>query len=138
MTPLKIHVYPIHIVVDRCAEIPGRWNAHCLEFDVMSWSDSISGALDLVREAIAMVLADDLAHGRDPLERSAAAEDWDAMWARLRLARAGELPAAAEKAPAFVVAETSVRVSHFVPDQPAPTPEFARPVAFMPFAEASA
>jgi len=55
----------------RAEDVPGCWVAHCLDFDIMSIGDSPQHALEMVREAVGLALADDLNHGRDPHERRA-------------------------------------------------------------------
>lgn len=57
--------------------IPGEWVAHCLHLDVVSQGRSIEHALDMLREALEMIVSDDIAQGLDPLDRHKAPdEDW--------------------------------------------------------------
>lgn len=132
MAPVKVHRFPLHIVIDRCREIPGRWNAHCLELDVMSWHDTVQGAFDMIREAVQVTLVHEVSQGRDPSWRSAPQEDWDAMWARMRSARMNPAPLAAGVEPEFVIIETMLQLAHVVGDAPAQVPEFTPEVTFLP------
>lgn len=62
--------------ITRAEDIPGCWISHCVDFNIMSVGDSPQHALDMVREAVGLALADDLNHGRDPHARKADSEDW--------------------------------------------------------------
>ena len=69
--------YKVSVLVMEAEDIPGEWVSHCLDFDLISQGLSPTDALDAIREAIVMVLEDDLANGLDPLERPRAPErDW--------------------------------------------------------------
>ena len=57
-------------------DVPNCWVAHCLDFNILSIGDSPNHALEMVREAVGIALADDLNNGRDPHARKAEAEDW--------------------------------------------------------------
>ena len=136
MAPVEVHVFPVHIVIDRCLEIAGRWNAHCLELDLMTWHATIPGALETAREAIESTLVEDLAHGWDPMRRTASREEWDALYSRLRKAQANQMPVAGATEPEFVIVETTIRITHVTADGPAVAPEFTAPVTFVPAAVA--
>jgi len=60
-------------------QIRGVWIAHALEFDVVTQGTSLAHAIQMVQEAIAMVVADDLKHGRDPYSRRAPDKYWDEL-----------------------------------------------------------
>lgn len=69
--------YKVSVLVMEAEDIPGEWVSHCLDFDLVSQGSSPTGALDAIREAIVMVLEDDLAKGLDPRGRPRAPDrDW--------------------------------------------------------------
>ncbi len=72
--------YDLHIHFFPAEDLPGIWVAHCLDIDVFSQGRSLGEAMAMIREALELTVADDLAHGRDPLGRRAPKEDWDALW----------------------------------------------------------
>lgn len=72
------------VQVQRAEDLPGVWLAHCLDLDVMSQGDSIPHAIEMIAEAVNMTLEHDLSTGRDPLDRRAPREFWDAFWALMR------------------------------------------------------
>jgi len=139
--------FDLHIVVWPAEDVPGQWLAHCLELDVVSQGNSLAHAVAMIREAVGLVLSDDLSKGLDPQRRRAPQEDWEAMWKRLQEAHPLPFDEATRGNPAYLVLESTVRVSgrsqaEF--DQlaggalPAPTPvEFSVPVAFSPTARAA-
>jgi predicted RNase H-like HicB family nuclease len=65
--------------ITRAEDLPDCWTAHCLDYDIVSVGDSPQQALDMVREAVGVALADDLNSGRDPSARKAAPEDWQPL-----------------------------------------------------------
>lgn len=65
------------VLVTPATELPGQWVAHCLNIDLVTQGDSVQHAFAMAREAILMVVRDDIEHGRDPLQRKEApAECW--------------------------------------------------------------
>lgn len=68
------------VMVTRSESISREWVGHCLELDVVSQGTSPAHALNMVAEAVAIVVLDDLSANRDPLKfRSRApVEDWEA------------------------------------------------------------
>jgi len=147
MTVVKQRTFDLHIVLWPDTEIRGRWMAHCLELDVLTWGTSVEHAVEMVREAAGMVLVDDLSKDRDPLLRRAPQEDWDSMWTRLRGARPQPLSEVANGRPEFIILESVVTMTAFTPTefaalvagaQQPPTPlEFSVPVAFTPAVHAA-
>jgi hypothetical protein len=73
---LKLVDRPAWVVVIPAEGVPGEWLAHCLDLNVMSQGTSLSHALDMVREAVGLVLDEDCAAGVDPFDRVAPGEDW--------------------------------------------------------------
>ena len=63
------------------------WLAHCLDLDVITYGKSLDHAMEMAREAITMVVDDDLVVGRDPLSRRAPKSCWVSLD---RILRAGE------------------------------------------------
>ena len=62
--------------VSRARDVPGEWVAHCLDFDVVTQGNSRAHALRMVREAVEIVVREDLAAGRNPHARRAPPEFW--------------------------------------------------------------
>lgn len=61
-------------------DIPDQWVAHCLNLDIVSQGNSLSHACEMLFEAVALSLTDDLIANRSPIERpSAPAEDWKTL-----------------------------------------------------------
>jgi len=76
--------YNLWIVVRPPEEdAPGQWLAHCLELDTMSQGNSFEHALEMIFEAIVMVVNDDRLAGREPLERRAPKEFFEELYAVL-------------------------------------------------------
>ncbi len=68
------------VLVTRAEDVPGLWVSHCLNLDVISQGETLGAALDAVKEAVEMVLDDDLARGADPFERGPAPDEcWQQM-----------------------------------------------------------
>ena len=75
--------YNLWLTVRRAPDLPGQWLAHCLDLDVMTQGNSLAHAIEMAREAVRMVIEDDLDAGRDPLDRRAPEEDWTELYAVL-------------------------------------------------------
>ncbi len=139
--------FDLHIVVWPAEDVPGQWLAHCLGLDVVSQGNSLSHAVAMIREAVGMVLTDDLHKGLDPQRRRAPPADWEAMWKRLREARPLPFDEAARGNPAYLVLESTVRVTGLSQAEfeqlaqgaaaPAVPVEFTVPVAFSGTARAA-
>lgn len=68
------------ILVTPAESLPGQWVAHCLNIDLVTQGNSIDHAFEMAREAVTMVVEDDLRNSLDPLERpSAPAECWELL-----------------------------------------------------------
>lgn len=65
----------LSITLDR-DDATDQWTAHALEFDVVSQGTSPKHALEMVQEAVELVLADDVHQGRDSTTRRAPEEEW--------------------------------------------------------------
>lgn len=65
--------------ITRAPDVPGSWLAHFLDFDIMSVGDSPQHALEMVREAAGLALADDLNTGHDPRNRQADPAEWEPL-----------------------------------------------------------
>jgi hypothetical protein len=73
---IERRVYPCVAVVEPGENVPGKWIAHCLTFDVLAQADDPDEALRLVLDATSRVVIDDLNEGLNPEDRRAPAEDW--------------------------------------------------------------
>lgn len=78
---LERRKYPCWVHISPSSTIDGLWVAHCLELDVVSQGSSPTDALEMVGEASAMLLIDDLNEELDPLDRRAPEECWDHLFA---------------------------------------------------------
>lgn len=56
-------------VVTPAPDVPGQWVVECQEIGLVTQGNSLSHALEMAREAVADVIADDMLHGFDPLGR---------------------------------------------------------------------
>lgn len=74
------HDYNFWVLVQPSADVPGEWIAHCLEVDVVTQGTSINDAFKMAAEATTMVVCEDLAAGRNPLDRRAPDEFWAELW----------------------------------------------------------
>lgn len=62
-------------------DVPGQWEAHCLDLDVVTMGNSFTHAVHMLVEAIAIVVSDDIQNGRNPFDRKAPPEDWEPVLA---------------------------------------------------------
>lgn len=70
--------YWFWVVLRPSGEIEGEWLAHCLQLDLVTQGTSPQHAIQMAREAIELVVLDDLNHDLDPLDRPQAdAACWD-------------------------------------------------------------
>lgn len=73
-------VYTGWAYIVRSDDLKDCWVAHCLDLDVVTQGHSPRHALDMIHEAVALALVDDLNHGLDPRERPRApAECWEPL-----------------------------------------------------------
>ncbi len=78
--PVSQHRCDFWVLIEPADDVPGQWVAHCLNLDVMSQGNSPLHARDMIAEAIALTLADDFEHHRNPWTRpSAPKEFWDKL-----------------------------------------------------------
>jgi hypothetical protein len=88
MKPYDANVW---ILIERAADLPGEWVAHCLDFDVVTQGSSMHQAFEMVLDAVRMVVEEDVASGREPMERRAPKECWARLWNAMK--HAHKLPA---------------------------------------------
>ncbi|MFO0586766.1 MAG: hypothetical protein U0441_04475 [Polyangiaceae bacterium] len=73
--------YNLWFFVKRAEDVPGQWVAHCLDMDVVTQGSSISHALHMLVEAVAMSIVHDQQHGKDPFAgRRAPEEYWEELY----------------------------------------------------------
>ncbi len=72
--------FSLTVYITRARDVAGQWVGHCLEVDVVSQGDSMRHAYDMTREAVEMVILDDLNSNREPTLRSAPREEWEAAY----------------------------------------------------------
>jgi len=56
----------LRVKISPAEDVPGQWLAHCLDFGVMTQGDSPQHALEMVIEAVTMVIEDDREKGFNP------------------------------------------------------------------------
>jgi predicted RNase H-like HicB family nuclease len=69
--------------VTRAADVPGAWVAECIPLGVVTQGDSLKHAIDMLAEAVDMVIDDDLQRGVDPLQTRAPLDESSGEFAKL-------------------------------------------------------
>lgn len=69
------------ILITPAESLPGQWVAHCLNIDLVTQGNSIEHAFEMAREAVLLVVEDDLRNSLDPLDRPSAPPD---CWASVQ------------------------------------------------------
>ena len=64
---MKQYPFDLHVVLWPADDVTGQWLAQCLELDVISQGNSLSHALDMLKEAVGDVLVSDLQMKVDPM-----------------------------------------------------------------------
>lgn len=67
--------YNFWFVAKPAEDLPGQWVAHCLDLDVVSQGNSLQHAIEMICEAVAMMMAD-RASGRDKSQTQRAPEEY--------------------------------------------------------------
>lgn len=80
---MDIRNYNLRAIIYRAPDAPRIWVAHCLELDVVTQGATPGLANEAIREAVEMVLLDDLNAGLDPFGRHPAPPDIQARWEEL-------------------------------------------------------
>ncbi len=80
---MEVRNYNLRAIIYRAPDAPHIWVAHCLELDVVSQGATPGQANEAIREAVEMVLLDDLNAGFDPFGRHPAPADIQERWAEL-------------------------------------------------------
>lgn len=76
--------FSLNVFLSRAPDVEGQWLGHCLEVDVVTQGDSMHHAYAMAREAVEMVILDDLNAGREPTLRAAPPEEWEAVYRLVR------------------------------------------------------
>ena len=63
------------VLIHREPGLEGPWVSHCLNWDLVSQGDSPAHALEMIAEAIGLVIVEDSKEGLDPNDRSPAPDD---------------------------------------------------------------
>jgi predicted RNase H-like HicB family nuclease len=79
----KVLRWDFRVLIQRAADVPGQWVAHCLNVDVMSQGDSPLDARDSLLEAFQIVFEHEIDCGRNPLDRKAAPQEYFDLWNRV-------------------------------------------------------
>jgi predicted RNase H-like HicB family nuclease len=72
-------------------DVSGEWVAHCLDFDVVTQGRSLPHTMVMAREAVTLVVLDDLENGHEPADRRAPKEFWTEMYQALQHSKPVEL-----------------------------------------------
>lgn len=138
---MNIRNFNFWVIAKPAEDVPGEWVAHCLEVDVVSQGRSLNHSFAMVAEAVAMVVTEDLAAGRQPTDRRAPEEFWRELW---NLANTGK-PFSVGSAPdddvkcaaaqlvltVFPIAESTPPLLHRPSSPPPPEPlQWKVPVAW--------
>lgn len=70
-------------IVTRAQDVPGAWVAECVPLGVVTQGDSLKHAIDMLAEAVNLVIEDDLSRGVDPLKVRKPIEESVTEFARL-------------------------------------------------------
>lgn len=76
---MRVNNFYCWAILEPAEDLPGQWVAHCLDFDVVTYGNSLEHSLKMLLEATAMVICDDLERGADPSERRAPEEYWQRL-----------------------------------------------------------
>lgn len=105
------------VLVKPAEDVPGQWVGHCLDLDILSVGTSPRHALDMTGQAVCEIVADDLAHGRYPLDRHRAPPEFYSELARVqskgsfvKLVKLDELPS---DRPVIAAMQFHIRSVHF-------------------------
>lgn len=82
MGRLEERVYDAWVVLRRAEDVEGEWVAHCLDFDVIAQGVSMQEAAEAAKEAIGIILADDVEAKLDPYDRRAPQRFWTDLYER--------------------------------------------------------
>lgn len=80
------------VLIVPAEDLPGIWVALCPQLGVCTQGTSVPNAVEMAHEAIEMSIEDDLAEGRDPLDRERHDQWWDEIRRELEGARGGQNP----------------------------------------------
>ena len=83
-TAAATRTFSLNVFLTRAPDVEGQWVGHCLEVDVVSQGQTMKEAFEATREAVELVVLDDLASAREPTQRSAPREEWEAAYAAVR------------------------------------------------------
>ena len=87
--------FNVWVYIERDPDDGQVWQAHCLDFDIVSWGSSPSHAREMIHEAVEMCLLDDLNQGLDPKGRPKASdEDWGRLNELIRVGRPVDISSA--------------------------------------------
>ena len=78
--PTRRAVHNLWIVAERSEELSGKWEAHCLDLDLVAARDQLDEAVAAVLAQAHDMIIDDLKQRRCPSTRSAPEEDWTRMF----------------------------------------------------------
>ena len=70
-------IHTLWFIAHPSDDVPGDWEAHCLEFDLISQGQSLIEALELCLESAAIHVRESLREQRDPYATRAPDEFWD-------------------------------------------------------------
>ncbi|HEY1555814.1 MAG TPA: hypothetical protein VGF94_13340 [Kofleriaceae bacterium] len=135
-TMAQKRVYSCWMLIEPAEDVPGLWVSHCLNFDVIAQGENPLEALESLREAVTLMVSDDLLNGRDPQERVAPEEEWNKL---ARIMKNGKPVKLSELKPdqKVLLATNETVVFTYIDNHPAVNqmPQIATsPVAYQPAA----
>ena len=80
MGRLEERVYDAWVVLRRAEDVKGEWVAHCLDFDLVAQGLSMQEAAEAAKEAIGLVLTDDIEAKLNPYDRRAPQRFWTDLY----------------------------------------------------------
>jgi len=80
----ETRTFSFNVFVRRAPDVAGQWVGHCPEVDVVSQGNSLRQAYEMTKEAVEIVVLDDLDAGRDPTLRAAPKAEWEAAFSAVQ------------------------------------------------------
>jgi predicted RNase H-like HicB family nuclease len=82
---MDFRLFTCWVMLERSVDDDG-WVGHCLEFDIVSQGDTAAHALDMIKEATALCLLDDLNDGVEPesVRNRAPKEYWESLFQMMK------------------------------------------------------
>ena len=76
---MQSHDFRFSVLVKPDEEVAGQWIAHCLDLDLVSQGNSLQHAVEMICDAIAIVLLEDAHAGFNDMQRKAPHHFWQEL-----------------------------------------------------------